>query len=355
VSDLADLHEELRGVTRNALVGSADDADAVVRHAGQLGWWSLEIPAELGGAGATFAETAVVLGEVGRAAAAGSFLGTAVTGVAMAGSGAGPGAERLLERIAGGEAQATVVLAPHGDAPSPSPAFEMRSGLLHGLAHDVVDAPRADTILVVATQDGEIVVVAVPAGDLSISPTPLLDRTRSVGTVEAVGVAVGSGQVWPIAGDARLELDRVFDRAATALAIDSLGIAGRMLDDTVSYVGQRRQFDRTIGSFQAVKHQLADVLVDLRIGQELVGAAIGSIVAGRDAGVAASRAKAFCCEVAVSATGTAMQLHGGIGYTWESGIHTYLKRAMLNRSLLGSPERHRDRLGERLIDGAFRS
>jgi alkylation response protein AidB-like acyl-CoA dehydrogenase len=132
-----------------------------------------------------------------------------------------------------------------------------------------------------------------------------------------------------------------------AVACDSLGLAQAMLDATVSYVKVRNQFDRPIGSFQAVKHACADIQVALAVSRQLVGAAVDSIARGDDAGAAAAMAKAYTCSAAVEIAGKAMQLHGGIGYTWESGIHVYLKRAALNRSLFGSPTVHRQRLAQR--------
>jgi alkylation response protein AidB-like acyl-CoA dehydrogenase len=112
----------------------------------------------------------------------------------------------------------------------------------------------------------------------------------------------------------------------------------------------RVQFGRAIGSFQAVKHACADMLVQVSVARELVNAAIDAVVAGDpDSGLAVSRAKAYAGTTGVAVAGKAMQLHGGIGYTWESGVHAYLKRAGLNRSLFGSPAVHRRRVAERLV------
>ena len=123
-----------------------------------------------------------------------------------------------------------------------------------------------------------------------------------------------------------------------------------MLSATVSYAKVRHQFDRPIGSFQAVKHACADMLVRISVSRQLVGAAVDAIAEGRpDAGVAAAMAKSYATAAAVDVVGKAMQLHGGIGYTWESGIHTYLKRAALNRSLFGSPAAHRRELAKRYL------
>ena len=128
-----------------------------------------------------------------------------------------------------------------------------------------------------------------------------------------------------------------------------------MLEATVGYAGVREQFGRPIGSFQAVKHACADMLVEITVGRELLGEAVRAVCreAPTEAGdaaasVAVSMAKAYLCQAAVEVAGKAMQLHGGYGYTWESGIHTYLKRAVLNRSLFGAPQAHRRRLAVRI-------
>jgi alkylation response protein AidB-like acyl-CoA dehydrogenase len=121
-----------------------------------------------------------------------------------------------------------------------------------------------------------------------------------------------------------------------------------MIETTVAYAKIRQQFGRPIGSFQAVKHACADMLVSISVSRGLVDAAVRAIACGDPAaGVAASMAKSHACQAAVEIAGKAMQLHGGIGYTWESGIHVYLKRAALNRSLFGSPTTHRKRLATR--------
>ncbi len=138
--------------------------------------------------------------------------------------------------------------------------------------------------------------------------------------------------------------------AAVAVACDSLGLSEAMLDATVAYARVREQFGRPIGSFQAVKHACADMLVQVSVARELVTRAVRQLADDPDdpdATVAASMAKSYASSTAVAVAGQAMQLHGGMGYTWESGIHRYLKRATLNRSLFGSPAAHRRRLAAR--------
>ena len=305
MSQFAELHDDLRAVARD-LLGRADVPWSQVADAG---WTGLEVPEELDGAGATFAEVAVVLHELGRAASSASLLGTVI------GVGAllevAPSAERdgLLRRIATGESRVTV-------ADAEAPTF-------------VPDAPDADVVLVLHT-DG-ITAVESPV----VEETPVLDATRRFGTV-----AVSDGHRWPFADAAARR--RVLDRGALAVACDSLGSAEAMLDATVAYAGVREQFGRPIGSFQAVKHACADMLVQVTICRELVTAAVVTLDP-----VDVARAKSYVTATAVDVVGKAMQLHGGIGYTWESDVHVHLKRVALNRSLYGAPAEHRRRLAER--------
>ena len=165
---------------------------------------------------------------------------------------------------------------------------------------------------------------------------PTLDATRSFATVTAAGAPVE--EVWPI------DRAALQDRGALAVACDSLGVGEAMLHATVAYAKVRTQFDQPIGSFQAVKHQCADMLVQLTIGRALLDDAVASLDP-----VAASRAKAFLGQAAVDVAGTAMQLHGGIGYTWESDVHVFLKRAILNRVWFGTPAEHRRRVAAGIV------
>lgn len=364
MSEFADLHDDLRGVARE-LLGKDADAGTRWRQAADAGWLGLEVPELLDGSGVTFAETAVVLEELGRATAAVPFLGSAVLGVAAA-QAVEPGAGRddLLRTLATGEARVAVALAPHADAASPVAPFRLDAGgRLSGRADLVVDADTADHLLVLAEASEGLVLVHLPSlpadrpdpvdpgvpNEVRVVVEPVLDASRGFASVAADDLAVPADDVWRFTGDPLATAGAVLDRAAVAVAVDAYGIAAAMLDATVAYVGVRRQFDRAIGSFQAVKHECADGLVHLRLGRELLQEATAAVAAGdADAGKAASRAKSYLGDTAVEVVGTAMQLHGGIGYTWESGIHRFLKRALLDRSLFGSPDAHRRRLADLL-------
>ena len=312
--EFAEFHDELRSVAGDLLAKDrAIDWSALV----DAGWVGLEVPEEFGGAGATFAEVAVVCEEMGRAASANSYLGGAVLAVGtLKVLQPSETRDRLLADVASGATRIAVAL---------EPEF-------------VPDAEGADQILVISNGG---VGIAHP----TVTPQPVLDETRRL-----AAVAGTVSEVLQFEGDAGKQVQRLLDRAAVAIACDSLGLCEAMLSATVGYAKVRQQFGRPIGSFQAVKHACADMLVTVSVSRQLVEAAVQAIAEDRpDAGVAAAMAKSYVCGAAVDVAGKAMQLHGGIGYTWESGIHVYLKRAALNRSLFGSPADHRRELAKRYL------
>lgn len=315
----SEFHDELRGVAGDLLAkeGAVDWSTLA-----DAGWTGLEVPEDLGGAGATFAEVAVICQEIGRAAAATSYLGSAVLTVGTLNA-LQPSETRdaLLAGTASGQTRVAVALE----------SLEF-----------VPDADGADRILVVANGG-----VAVGA-DLTVTPVPVLDETRRLAKVSSR--TLEPPVMLRFAGDADAAMRRLHDRAAVAVACDSLGVAEAMLDATVSYAKVRQQFGRPIGSFQAVKHACADMLVDIAVTRQLVTGAVAALVdPACETARAAAMAKAQATEMAVRVAGKAMQLHGGIGYTWESGLHVYLKRAALNRSLSGSPAAHRRELAKRYL------
>ncbi|AZG45130.1 acyl-CoA dehydrogenase family protein [Gordonia insulae] len=351
--ELAELHGDLAAVARDVL-GATPGGVADWRVVASAGWLGLEVPGALDGADATFAEVAVVLREIGRAAARGGY--PAVAGLAIAALDATVTCEardRMVRHTVAGESVPIIVLegerlcgnrfhletTPHGRF------------VLGGSADFVLDAPAADHLLVpVVTPDGRgrLVVVDPAATGVTVEPRPVVDDTRTFGRVAAVDVDVAAEAVWPIRAGIGDLPGLLRDRAAVAVACDSLGLAEAMLDTTVAYVGVREQFGRKIGSFQAVKHACADMLVEITVARKLVDSAVRQVTDGTPgASVAAAMAASYSAEMAVRVAGKAMQLHGGIGYTWESGVHVYLKRATLNRSLFGSAARHRARIAER--------
>jgi alkylation response protein AidB-like acyl-CoA dehydrogenase len=314
--EFAEFHEELRSVAGEVLAKDRSVDWSVLVDAG---WVGLEVPEQFGGAGATFREVAVICEEIGRAASANSYLGSAVLAVGTLNAlQPSDTRDRLLADVASGAVRAAVALE--------STEF-------------VPDAEGADRVLVIA--DGGVA-VASPA----VTSQPVLDETRRLATVTADDGA----EMLQFEGDHAAAVRRLLDRAAVAVACDSLGLCEAMLSATVGYAKVRHQFGRPIGSFQAVKHACADMQVKIAVSRQLVSTAVEAVAAERpDAAMAAAMAKSYVCSAAVDVVGKAMQLHGGIGYTWESGIHVYLKRAALNRSLFGSPAAHRKRLAQRYL------
>jgi alkylation response protein AidB-like acyl-CoA dehydrogenase len=307
------LRDELRAIAREQLGKLAPYAEFDRAQLAMTGWSGLEVDEAHDGAGVTFAETAVVFEELGRAAVRTGYVGTALSVSALNECEPSAARDELLRRLASGETTAAVVV----------DDLEF-----------VLDAPSADAILH-CTADGIVLLE-----ERDVEARPLVDATRDVGSVTA-----SSGTFFAWSGTAGWQ--HVRDRAALAIACDSLGLMEAMLEKTVAYAGTREQFGRAIGSFQAVKHACADMLVHVTIARELVGTAVLAIAEGQDASVAASMAKAYVCDAAVQDAGKAMQLHGGIGYTWEGDVHRYLKRALLNRDLFGSPVAHRALLARR--------
>ena len=320
-ADLGEFHNELRSIARQMLAKGGEWRQIV-----DAGWVALEVPESLGGTGASFVETAIVLEEMGRAASNNRYLGTTLAVGALTALAPNDSRDAALERIGAG---ATATLAT---------GFTLSGGALSGRAEFVPDAEAADIVLLLA--DDASGPVLVEASGLEITAQPVLDQTRALAIVTADGGPPVNS--WPVS-----DVRALHDRGAVAIACDSLGVGEAMLAATVDYASVRHQFGRPIGSFQAVKHACADMLVQLSVARQLLTAAVGAVASGDDAEVAASMAKSYACSTAVDVAGKAMQLHGGIGYTWESGLHTYLKRAMLNRSLYGSPASHRKRLAAR--------
>ncbi|MEV5826787.1 acyl-CoA dehydrogenase family protein [Spirillospora sp. NPDC052242] len=343
-ADLSEFHDELRASAAGLLAKKAG-----WRAVAAAGWPGLEAPAAFDGADGTFAEVAVVLREIGRAAAPGPYPSVAALAIGTLGLlHESPARDGLLRATVAGTAVPVVAMDAEG-----AETFRVTGGTrghgprLDGSAAFVLDAAAADRVLVPALDpDGTPVVVDVAAADLTVEERPVLDATRSFGRVTAAGVAVRPDAVhrYRVPDAPR----RLRDRAAVAVACDSLGLAEAMLDATVAHTTARRQFGRPVGSFQAVKHACADMLVRVTVARELVAAAAAALAGGGpDAAVAAAMAKSYACAAAVEVAGKAMQLHGGMGYTWESGVHVYLKRAVLNRSLFGTPAHHRARLAGR--------
>ncbi|MER7546587.1 acyl-CoA dehydrogenase family protein [Actinomadura sp.] len=321
------------------LMETAEGHDPAVwaQMAGQLGLQGLAIPEEHGGAGFGMRELAVVFEEMGRALVCAPFLATVTAAAALQ---AGEGGHGLLPGIADGSVVATLAVAEDGgswDLADVGAAFE--DGRLRGAKNFVLDGHIADLVLVAARDEDGVGVYAaedVPRTARTLLPT--LDQTRKLARIELDGVPARK-----VGGEDAAR--RALDVAAVALAAEQLGGAQQTLDMTVEYAKVRHQFGRPIGSFQAVKHRCADMFVLVESARSAVLHAAG--VADERPGelpAAAALAKAYCSDAYFRTAGEAIQLHGGIGFTWEHDAHLYFKRAQGSRQLFGPPALHRERL-----------
>lgn len=305
--------------------------------AGQLGLQGLTIPEEHGGAGFGMRELAIVFEEMGRAVVCAPFLATITAAAALE---AGEGGHDLLAGIADGSAVATLAVPEDGGSWSLDAvrtAFE--GGALRGVKNFVLDGHVADLVLVAARDaDGVGVYAVEDAARLVRQPLPTVDQTRKLARIELDGVPARK-----VGGEDALL--RALDVAAVALAAEQLGGAQRTLDMTVEYAKVRHQFGRPIGSFQAIKHRCADMFVLVESARSAVlNAAAVADESPDELPAAAALAKAYCSDAYFHTAGEAIQLHGGIGFTWEHDAHLYFKRAQGSRELFGSPDRHRERL-----------
>ena len=317
--------------------------------AADLGAAGLLVPEESGGAGASFLEAAVVAEETGRAVAPVPFLGSAVVATAalLAAGATAARDDELLSGLAAGTTTAALAV-PFGSGPAaPAPTVRIGSSppgdggyRLSGTVRGVADALPADVLLVPA--DGvPYGLYAVPAGEAGVTLEPVvsLDMTRQLADLTldgAPGRRVASGEA------ARQAVAAALAAGAAVLASEQLGVAERCLEMTVAYLKERRQFARPVGSFQALKHRVADVWVGVTQARAAARYAAACLAGDDpDAPVAVALAKAACSDVAVRAAEECLQLHGGIGFTWEHPCHLYLKRAKSSSIGFGTADRHR--------------
>lgn len=353
MTEFTELHDEMRAVAAELLAKETAPTWPLLA---QAGWTGLEIPGHLDGAEATFGETAVILAEIGRAAARTGYLGATLAVGALLAAQPGDTRDELLSAVATGSVTVAVASSEDHQTALSAPSFKVSAASsgwrIQGTARFVADGGAAVVLLLARDPAGEPTVAVVPSdtAGLTVTPQPVTDETRDLHQIVADDVTVESGAVLRFAGAPQEAVRLLAARSATAVALDSLGLSEAMLARTVAYVGLRQQFGRPIGSFQAVKHACADMLVQIAVARQLIHGAVEAVAAGsRDAGLAASKAKAFACEAAVDTTGKALQLHGGIGYTWESGVASYLRRATLNRALFGSPAAHRQLIAQQYL------
>jgi alkylation response protein AidB-like acyl-CoA dehydrogenase len=319
-----------------ALAGAGQDTDDKLwQRAAELGWTGLAVPAEHDGAGQGLVELCLVAEEIGRAAAPGPFTDSALIALALARS----GQAGLLPGLASGQLKAS--LAHHGSVTG-SGDGESGDLVLTGRATAVQAAQAADWLLVTVARHEGTSLVLLERARACVEARRTLDETRRWHDVILEGVRVPAADV-VTADPARVQW--LTDAATVLTAADALGAGERLLEMTVGHVKVREQFGRPLGSFQSVKHKVADMLTTLKGARAAIYYAAMALDAGAaGAAAAASAAKAFTGEGVAALAGEALQAHGGIGFTWEHDLHLYLRRAKVDEMLYGAPAEHYERL-----------
>ncbi|MFJ9632552.1 acyl-CoA dehydrogenase family protein [Streptomyces sp. NPDC101175] len=343
--------EALRAVVRDLLTDHCDAAGVIARTesdaphdlalwkslADGIGLAGLLVPEAQGGQGATHREVAVVLEELGRAVAPVPYLTSAVVATEAL---LECGAEDLLAELASGRRIGVLAVSLSVAPGAAHQAVRHENGSLHGELTGIADAAAAD-VLLVPGEDGGL--YAVEAGAVTVVPQVSLDLTRPLARVVLDGAAGRR------VGDAAPAVRRALRAGAGLLASEQLGLADWTLTETVRYLKERKQFNRPVGGFQALKHRLAQLWLEVVGLRAAARNAADALTTGEDTEVAVAVAQAYAATVAVHAAEEAVQLHGGIGMTWEHPAHLYLKRAKADSIAYGTAGAHREALAE-LVD-----
>ncbi|MDI3408112.1 acyl-CoA dehydrogenase family protein [Streptomyces cavernicola] len=347
---LTEEQEELRSAVRS-LLGRHEGAAAWLPLTEQIGATGLAVPEEYGGAGCGALEVHVVMEELGRELSPVPYLGSAVLAVqALLASGDKAACEEFLPGLAEGTAVGALAWAEEGSWDPEAVRAEAVPGPdgdtwhLTGAKEHVLHGATADLLLVAArTPEGvSLFHLPVDGAGMRRSAVVAMDGTRDLARLELDGA---EGRLVGAAGEGGRVLRHVLDLACAALTAEQVGAAERCLELTVAYAKERVQFGRPIGSFQAVKHRLADAFVLVESARTAaLGAAFAAAEGSTELTRRAAVAKAACSEAFSTVAGEMIQLHGGIGITWEHDAHRYFKRAHGTTQLLGTPAWHRGRI-----------
>lgn len=334
----------------DGLATAADQVDQLHAMLVGLGWPAIGIPEEFGGLGLGFVEVGVVVEELARVVAPSPLLPTLTQLGALAAS---AGAGSLLASIAAGEVTGTLAVAERGDwRPERWATTARRAGsgwVLDGTKSHVLGAvPGSQLAVVAAATDGQgAFLVPFDASGVAAAPVEVLDPTWPLATVDLRGVEVSDDRVLVEPGDpgASLAIERALDEATAAMALSTVATCRAIFERTLQYAKNREQFGRPIGSFQALKHRLADDYLAVERAAALAWVAALTIAEDdprRAVAVAMAKAGAGDCQRLVVTDG--LQLHGGVGFTWEHDLHFLLKRATTGDLLFGGAAQHRARL-----------
>ncbi|TMK56061.1 MAG: acyl-CoA dehydrogenase [Actinobacteria bacterium] len=317
----------------------------------ELGWAGLALPEEWGGQGLGTVDLAVLFEEMGYALAPSPLLSNTIAGLALSVGASDEQKERWLRPLAEGELRGTPALIDADGSAEPM-QFSMAAEsdgdgvVLNGVKTLVMDAASADFFLV-ATADGGRHIVEKGSSGVTVTPEESIDLTRRLSSVRLEGVRPEA--TLPGSGE---DYHPVFLRACVALAAESTGLAQRALEMSVSYAKDRQQFGRPIGAYQAVSHRCAQMLLETENSRSAVyGAAWAADAEPESLPLAASTAKAYASDAGWRVPDAAIQVHGGIGFTWEHDLHFFLKRGRANAAMFGDAKWHRERVADAVLAG----
>ncbi len=336
-----------------AASGDGTDPDGW-RQMAELGWTGLAVPEQWGGQGLGIVDLAVLFEEMGYALAPSPLFSNTIVALALSLCGSDDQRERWLRPLAEGEKRATPALWDAGTPAAPgSYTMEARADgdgvVLSGEKVLVMDAAGAD-LFMVATADGRRHLVERGADGVSVSEEESIDTTRRLSTVRLDGVEVAAADTLPAA---EADYYPVFFRLCVALAAESTGLAQRSLEMAVEYAKDRQQFGRPIGAYQAVSHRCAQMLLETENSRSAVyGAAWAADAEPDSLPLAASMAKAYASDAGWRVPNASIQVHGGIGFTWEHDLHFFLKRGRANAAMFGDAKWHRERVADAVISRA---
>jgi alkylation response protein AidB-like acyl-CoA dehydrogenase len=318
-------------------LGSTDEQ---WREIAELGWPGVIVAEDHGGLGLGAVELVVIQEEMGYALAPSPFFSSICATLLLAAAGTDEQRDKWLPRLASGEARGTLAVWDEGSgwAPDHSEA-EPAAGALSAAKIAVPDAATAD-LLLVAGADGHHYLLESDAPSVSIVRQKSLDPTRKL-----YKVVLDGAPVEPLAHEPE-RVAHAYATIVTALAAENVGVAQRAMEMAVEYAGDRKQFDRPIGSFQSIAHRCAQMLLEVEGARSLAYWAGWALDQPDDATAvrAASMAKAYASDAGFRVTASSVQVHGGIGFTWEHDLHFFLKRAKANAYAFGDARWHRDRV-----------
>ncbi|MFR0692798.1 acyl-CoA dehydrogenase family protein [Enterobacterales bacterium AE_CKDN230030158-1A_HGKHYDSX7] len=355
---------------RAAMAAGGHDRALWQRICDELGWQALLVPEAHGGLGLGFVELAIVQEQLGRRLAALPFFTSAVAVCALRLLGNEVQQTRWLPALAESSLSATLALGAEGvpdvRAVQVVARKEGEGFILDGRLRPVLDGHAADLLLIPARLAGSrgeegICLFAVPAvsSGLQRRVLPTLDQTRQLAEIDLAGLYLPADALLGPVGEAWQALDKVLQLASIALAAEQVGGAQQALDLTVAYTRERQQFGRPVGSFQALKHRMADMMLQVECARSaLYYAACVAQEALENPGtplaaelpLAAALAKSRASEAFFQCAAESIQLHGGVGFTWEYDPHLYFKRARAGEALLGTPAWHRERIAAAILE-----